>query len=54
MERTVLKAGEGMILTNGESYGKKIYLGANDKPDNWHEVTEAEYEEIIKEEESVE
>lgn len=38
-----LTASEGMILTNGEAYGKEIYLGCNDSSDNWHEITEAEY-----------
>ena len=43
-----LKAKEGMILTNGEVYGKEIYLSTTENPDNWYEITEAEYEEITK------
>lgn len=46
-----LKAGEGMILTNGESYGEEVYLGALDDPDNWHEITKEEYERIQEQEE---
>ena len=42
-----LTASEGMTLTNGETYGKEIYLGKNDSPLNWHEITDAEYEEIL-------
>ena len=42
-----LKAKEGMILTNGEVYGKSISLGVNDSIDNWHEITEEEYAEIV-------
>ena len=38
-----------MVLTNGEAYGKTIYLGINDKPENWYEITDEEYEEILKE-----
>lgn len=45
----VIKASEGMVLTNGEAYGKEIHLGCNDSTDNWHEITDAKYEEILKE-----
>ena len=46
MERTKLTATEGMILTNGETYGREIFLGTGDSQDNWWEITEAEYEAI--------
>lgn len=39
---TVLKADEGMTLTNGEAFGKVVYLGTNDSADNWHEITDEE------------
>lgn len=42
----VLAAADGMVLTNGEAYGKEIFLGKHDSPENWHEITNAEYEEI--------
>lgn len=35
---TVLEAGEGKTLTNGEIYSKQVYLGIYDSPDNWHEI----------------
>ena len=41
-----LTATEGMFLTNGETYSKEVFLGCNDSPDNWHEITEEEYNEI--------
>ncbi len=41
-----LIASEGMTLTNGEAFGKEIYLGKNDSADNWHEITDAEAERI--------
>ena len=50
IELRKLTASDGMILTNGEVYGKEIYLGVNDIPDNWHEVSIAEYETKMKEE----
>ena len=42
----VLKADEGMTLTNGEAFGKVVYLGKNDSEDNWHEITDGEAEEL--------
>lgn len=51
--RLILYAEEGMVLTNGEAYGKEVYLGKNDVPENWHEITDAEYEEILKQQEEV-
>lgn len=43
-----LTASEGMVFTNGEAYGKEIYLGANDSPDNWREITDAEHAAILE------
>ena len=42
IELRKLTANEGMTLTNGEVFGKEIYLGVNDKIENWHEVEEKE------------
>lgn len=42
-----LTADEGMVLTNGEAYGKEIYLGIYDSPENWHEITDAQYAQIL-------
>lgn len=40
---------DGKVLTNGEAYNDRgIYLGCNDSKDNWHEITEAEYRKITK------
>lgn len=43
----VLVASEGMVLTNGEAFGKSITLGKNDSVDNWHEITEEEFAEYF-------
>ncbi len=50
MSRIVLKATEGMIYTNGESFGRTVFLGTGDSPDNWYEITEAEYEAMMESE----
>lgn len=50
IELRKITASEGMVLTNGEVYSKEVYLGCNDNPDNWHEITEEEYTEIQKKE----
>lgn len=58
MEKTTIKiikltAADGMILTNGETYGKEIFLGKSDDAENWSEITEAEYEALMAEAEGV-
>lgn len=55
IELKELKAADGMVLTNGEAFsevGGSVYLGANDSPDNWHEITEEEYNKILKQQEA--
>ena len=48
-----LKPSDGMVLTNGATYSSSpIYLGVNDSPENWHEITQEEYEEIVKAQEA--
>lgn len=57
VELRMLKASEGMVLTDGENYSSvsgEVYLGVNDSPDNWHEITEEEYNERITKEENAE
>lgn len=51
IELIKLTASEGTVLTNGEAYGKEIYLGINDSESNWLEITDAEYAEIQKKQE---
>ncbi|MBE7028125.1 MAG: hypothetical protein E7407_03720 [Ruminococcaceae bacterium] len=51
IEITEIKADEGKVLTNGDTYssvGGSVFLGINDKTENWHEITEEEYNEVIK------
>ena len=42
IELIKLIASEGMTLTNGETYGKEVYLGVNDSADNWQEIPESQ------------
>lgn len=44
MERRVLTAREGMILTNGEIYGTQIFLAAGVDESAFYEITREEYE----------
>jgi hypothetical protein len=45
-----LIASDGMVLTNGRAYGKTIFLGINDRAENWREIPEGEYAEATKQE----
>ena len=45
--RDCIKATEGMVLTNGEVYGKQIYLADGVDADSFYEITEEEYEVIV-------
>ena len=49
-----LTASEGHVLTNGEAYGKEIYLGKNEDAKNWTEITDTEYAEVLAEQEKAE
>ena len=52
--QVVLKADEGKFLTNGQTFGKVVYLGKNDSADNWHEVDGQDYQIItVKDGQSV-
>ena len=42
-----LTASDGYVLTNGDVYGKEVYLGVNDSSENWYEITDSEYNDIV-------
>lgn len=50
MDRKIITAKDGMILTNGEIYGFRIALGDWDSEENYHEIPVEEYEQILAEE----
>lgn len=47
--RKTLYAKEGMILTDGEHFGKIVHLEIGADASAWHEITEAEYKSILSE-----
>ena len=50
IKQTILKADDGMYLTNGETYGKTVVLPESADTNDWYEITEKEYNEIEKSE----
>ena len=51
--RKVLYADEGKVLTDGEIYGKIIYLAEGLDESSFHEITDAEYEATLPKPEEV-
>lgn len=46
-----LTASEGHILTNGEAFGRVVFLPSGDEGEKWYEITEAEYQQKLEEKE---
>lgn len=46
IELRKLTAAEGHTLYNGEAFGKEVYLGKGDSPENWREIPDTEAEAI--------
>lgn len=53
MERKVIKASDGMVLTNGSIYGKTIYLADGMNESDFHEIPKEEYDRILESEADV-
>ena len=47
-QRNTLYASQGKILTNGEDYGKIIFIAEGILPSSYYEITEEEYRNILK------
>ena len=50
-QRITLIAEEGKVLTDGEHYGRVVYLPCGDDGSAWHEIPEEEYNAIMAERE---
>ena len=46
----IIRASQGMWLTDGENYGKTISLAEGVSVDKYYEITDAEYEKILEKE----
>ena len=53
IEKNILKADEGKVITNGETFATVVYLGKNDSSLNWYEITEEEYHQILQQQENM-
>ena len=47
MQKILLCAEDGKILTDGKIYGKIVYLGSQDSINNYYEITIEEYQQIL-------
>ena len=50
-ERKTLNASEGHIFTDGENYGRVVYLAQGVDGSKWYEITDEEYQRILEEKE---
>ena len=50
--RKVIEATEGHILTNGEVFGRMIYLAEGESGEDFYEITDEEYNKIQESEEA--
>lgn len=45
--RKVIEASKGHILTNGKTFGRKIYLAEGSNSEDFYEITLEKYNEIL-------
>lgn len=48
--RTVIYADEGMVLTDGNTYGTTIFLAEGESGEEYREITREEYERLQRQE----
>lgn len=51
--RQILYADEGMVLTDGVTYGTVIYLAEGANASDFYEITNEEYEKIVQSEDGL-
>ena len=51
--RTVIYAEDGHVLTNGEIYGKQIFLADGVSESDFYEITDEEYQKILDEQKTM-
>ena len=49
----IIRADEGKWLTDGENYGKTISLAEGVSVEDYYEITDEEYETLMKEQETL-
>ena len=50
-KRIVITADDDKVLTNGEIYGKSIFLAEGVSENDFYEISDEEYQNILKEKE---
>ena len=53
ISRSMLTASKGMILTDGKSFGRVVYLADGCDGSNWYEISEKEYNAMMEESDGV-
>lgn len=53
-DRIILKASDAKVFTDGNIYGKQIYLEEGMSAERFYEITDEEYEQIINDDDATE
>jgi hypothetical protein len=49
IKQIILKADDGKVLTDGETFGTTVVLPETANQDKWYEITEKEYTQVTME-----
>lgn len=53
-DRIILKVSDAKVFTDGNIYGKQIYLEEGMSAERFYEITDEEYEQIINDDDATE